>query len=123
MIFYIYDEKTKEYKGTQRAYLNPKDTKKKGKESYLVPPNSTTVEPKAKLKQNQTYIFDGKKWKIVSDYRGKTYYINNNPHVMKEIGDLPSDATLEPIVTYSDEPTQQDQEGSIRISGHVVTIG
>lgn len=121
MNFYIYDGETKEYLGTQRAYLNPIATKKKGEDSYLVPPNSTLVKPKAKLKSNQTYVFDGEKWEIVSDYRGITYYINNEPHTMLQLGDLPSGATLEPISPIND--TSKDPEGSIRISGHLVTIG
>ena len=37
MIFYIYDEKTKEYRGTQNGFIDPLETKKQGKNVYLVP--------------------------------------------------------------------------------------
>ena len=41
MIFYTYDEKTKEYTGTQNAFIDPLETKKQGKNVYLVPVNAT----------------------------------------------------------------------------------
>ena len=74
MIFYTYDEKTKEYTGTQNTFIDPLETK-----------------------ENQAVIFNGSEWEIVADYRNKTYYIGTEQHEMKELGDLPKGATFEPV--------------------------
>lgn len=96
MIFYGYDEKTKEFTGTQNAFIDPLETKKQGKKVYLVPANATEKKP-LETKENQAVVFNGSEWEIVADYRNKTYYIGNEQHEMKELGDLPKGATLEPV--------------------------
>lgn len=96
MIFYTYDEKTKEYTGTQNAFIDPLETKKQGKNVYLVPANATDKKP-LETKENQAVIFNGSEWEIIADYRGKTYYIGTEPHEMKELADLPDGATFEPV--------------------------
>ena len=96
MIFYTYDEKTKEYTGTQNGFIDPLETKKQGKNVYLVPPNATYKKP-LKTKKNQAVIFNGSEWEIVADYRNKTYYLGTKQHEMKELGDLPKGATFEPV--------------------------
>lgn len=96
MIFYTYDEKTKEFTGTQNAFIDPLETKKQGKNVYLVPANATDKKP-LETKKNQTVIFNGSEWEIVADYRNKTYYIGTEQHEMKELGDLPKGATFEPV--------------------------
>ena len=96
MIFYIYDEKTKEYTGTQNAFIDPLETKKQGKNVYLVPANATDKKP-LKTKENQAVIFNGSEWEIIADYRNKTYYIGTEQYEMKELGDLPNGATFEPV--------------------------
>ena len=96
MIFYTYDEKTKEYIGTQNGFIDPLETKKQGKNVYLVPANATDKKP-LETKENQAVIFNGSEWEIIADYRNKTYYIGTEQHVMKELGDLPKGATFEPV--------------------------
>ena len=96
MVFYSYDEKTKEYTGTQNAFIDPLETKKQGKNVYLVPANATDKKP-LEAKENQAVIFNGSDWEIIADYRNKTYYIGTEPHEMKELGDLPNGATFEPV--------------------------
>ena len=96
MIFYIYDEKTKEYTGTQNGFIDPLETKKQGKNVYLVPANATDKKP-LETKENQAVIFNGSEWEIIADYRNKTYYIGTEQHEMKELGDLPKGATFEPV--------------------------
>ena len=96
MIFYGYDEKTKEYTGTQNAFIDPLETKKQGKNVYLVPANATDKKP-LETKENQAVIFNGSEWEIIADYRNKTYYIGTEQHEMKELGDLPNGATFEPV--------------------------
>ena len=96
MIFYTYDEKTKEYTGTQNAFIDPLETKKRGKNVYLVPANATAKKP-LKAKENQAVIFNGSEWELIADYRGKTYYLGTEQHEMKELGDLPKGATFGPV--------------------------
>ena len=96
MIFYIYDEKTKEYTGTQNGFIDPLETKKQGKTVYLVPANATDKKP-LDVKENQAAVFNGSEWEIVADYRNKIYYIGTERHEMKELGDLPKGATFEPV--------------------------
>lgn len=96
MIFYIYDEKTKEYTGTQNAFIDPLETKKRGKNVYLLPRNATYQKP-LETKENQAVIFNGSEWELIADYRGKTYYVGTEQHEMKELGDLPKGATFEPV--------------------------
>ena len=96
MIFYTYDEKTKEYTGTQKGFIDPLETKKRGENVYLFPRNATYQKP-PKTEENQAVIFNGDEWEIVADYRNKTYYIGTEQHEMKELGDLPKGATFEPV--------------------------
>lgn len=96
MIFYTYDENTKEFTGTQNSFIDPLETKKQGKNVYLVPANATDKKP-LKTKENQAVIFNGTEWVIIADYRNKTYYLGTEPHEMKELGDLPKGATFEPV--------------------------
>ena len=96
MVFYTYDEKTKEYTGAQNAFIDPLETKKQGKKVYLVPANATDKKP-LETKENQAVIFNSSEWEIVADYRGQIYYIGTEQHEMKELGDLPEGATFEPV--------------------------
>lgn len=96
MIFYIYDEKTKEFTGTQNGFIDPLETGKHGKNVYLVPANATDKKP-LETKENQAVIFNGTEWEIIADYRNKTYYIGTEQYEMKELGDLPKGATFEPV--------------------------
>lgn len=104
MIFYTYDEKTKEFTGTQNAFIDPLETKKQGKNVYLVPANATDKKP-LETKENQAVIFNGSEWEIIADYRNKTYYIGTEQFEMKELGDLPKGATFEPVEPVEPEKT------------------
>ena len=96
MIFYTYDEKTKEFTGTQNAFIDPLESKKQGKTVYLIPANATDKKP-LEIKENQAVIFNGSEWEIIADYRNKTYYIGTEQYEMKELGELPNGATFEPV--------------------------
>lgn len=88
MLFYSYDSKTKEYTGSEEAYLDPEETKVQGHEIYCLPANATFAKP-PKTKEHQTAVFnDG--WSKVADYRGE-YIVNSDmyPIIQKDLGDLP----------------------------------
>lgn len=118
MIFYAYDEKTKEYTGTQSGFIDPLETKKQGKNVYLVPANTTDKKP-LETKENQAVIFNGSEWEIIADYRNKTYYIGTEQHEMKELGDLPKGATFEPVEpekTLDEQTLEELQKEQIELN-------
>ena len=88
MLFYSYDSKTKEYLGSEEAYLDPEETKVQGQDVYCLPANATFTKP-PKTKEHQTVVFnDG--WSKVADYRGE-YIVNSdmNPFIYNKLGNLP----------------------------------
>ena len=124
MIFYGYDEKTKEFTGTQNAFIDPLETKKQGKNVYLVPANATDKKP-LKTKENQAVIFNGSEWEIIADYRTKTYYIGTEQHVMKELGDLPDGATFEPVEpekTLDEQTLEELQKEQIELNAQIAQL-
>lgn len=88
MIIYNYDEFTKEYTGYCNADLDPEETKRQGKNVYLIPANATTQKP-PKVKEHETVIYNNG-WEIVADFRG-LYMVNSdmNPLKVEQIGALP----------------------------------
>lgn len=65
MIFYSYDKNTKEYTGTQNAFIDPLETKKQGKDIYLKPANSTDIKPTLEPStDNDMLVFNGKEWEL-----------------------------------------------------------
>lgn len=88
MIIYNYDEITKEYIGQCNADLDPEETKKQGKNVYLIPANATTKKP-PKAKEHEAVIYNNG-WEIVADFRG-LYMVNSDmqPQKVEEIGALP----------------------------------
>ena len=64
MKVYHYDSITKEYSGISDARLDPLETKKQGKEIYLLPASATFDTP-SKVSSNQVAIWQDKKWKTV----------------------------------------------------------
>ena len=69
MKIYNFDEITKEYIGAEDALLDPLETKKQGKEVYLIPANAVLEEPPAAVEGKAVIYSDG--WQIVPDNRGK----------------------------------------------------
>ena len=121
MIFYTYDAKTKEYTGTQNGFIDPLETKKQGKNVYLVPANATEKKP-LETKENQAVIFNGPEWEIVADYRGQTYFIGAEQHEMKELGDLPEGATFEPVEpekTLDEQTLEELQKEQIELIAQI----
>lgn len=88
MIIYNYDSITFEYTGESYASLDPEESKRQGKDVYLIPDYATDKKP-PKAKTNETVIFDNG-WKIVPDYRGM-YMVDESmqPQKVEDFGDLP----------------------------------
>lgn len=93
---YNYDRITKEYLGSETIYLDQVATMREGKEIYLYPAFSTSVEP-PKTKEHEVAVWNGQKWEVHEDYRGTTIYNTETreAEVQKEIGALPKGYALE----------------------------
>lgn len=96
MKVYNYDRRTKEYIGSENAYLDKAATLREGKEIYLLPAFATFVSPPDKKEKNQVFVWNGRKWEIKEDYRGQVIYNINTREgkVCTEIGPLPTEYVL-----------------------------
>lgn len=82
MIFYGYDEKTKEFTGTQNAFIDPLETKKQGKNVYLKPANSTNIKPTLEPStDNDMLVFNGKEWQIKPRFELNGVYNDIDNHI------------------------------------------
>ena len=97
MKIYKYDPKTKEYKATETAMLDPMESKLQGKDVYLMPANATDIEPP--IKEGYVAVWNGQGWGLVEDHRKQKYWMPEDKYgtparEMKELGPLPEGATL-----------------------------
>jgi len=84
---YKFNPITKEYEGIQQAQLDPIQTKKQGKNIYLLPINSTFEIP-PKKQESKAIIFENENWLLKADFRGKKAYNNEGLLTIDYIGDL-----------------------------------
>ena len=96
MQVYKYDEKTKEYIGTEQALINPLESELQGKTIYLLPANATFEKPN--LQEGFASVFNGK-WENIEDNRGKEYWLDTDAFgtpakTMKELGAFPTGAVF-----------------------------
>ena len=70
------------------GYLDPEETKKQGKEIYMLPANSTFIKPPI-TKEYELAVFNNGEWLCVKNYKGK--YICDkelNIKIVDYIGDI-----------------------------------
>ena len=96
MQVYKYDEKTKEYIGTEQALINPLESELQGKTIYLLPANATFEKPN--LQEGFASVFNGK-WENIEDNRGKEYWLDTDTFgtpakTMKDLGAFPAGAVF-----------------------------
>ena len=96
MQVYKYDEKTKEYIGTEQALIDPLESELQGKEIYLLPANATFEKPN--LQEGFASVFNDK-WENLEDNRGKEYWLQDDVYgtpakTMKELGAFPTGAVF-----------------------------
>lgn len=97
MNVYKYDEKTKEYIGTEKALLDPLETEQQGENIYLLPANATFTAP-TEPQDGYVNVWNGTAWEQVEDNRGVEYWLPEDKYgaparEMKELGALPEGAT------------------------------
>lgn len=96
MQVFKYDEKTKEYIGTEQALINPLESELQGKTIYLLPANATFEKPN--LQEGFASVWNDK-WENIEDNRGKEYWLDTDTfgtpaHTMKELGAFPANAVF-----------------------------
>lgn len=109
MQVYKYDEKTKEYIGTEQALINPLESELQGKEIYLLPANATFEKPN--LQDGFANVFNGTQWENIEDNRGKEYWLDTDTFgtpakTMKELGAFPANAVFTAPAKTLDELKQ-----------------
>ena len=109
MNVYKYNEDTKEYISTEQAMIDPLETKKQGKNIYLLPANATFTAP-TEAQEGYVNVWNGEAWEQVEDNRGVEYWLPEDTygapaHEMKELGALPEGARL-----TSPEQTQDEKD-------------
>lgn len=104
MNIYLFDE-NKEFAGAGITMLDPEETKKQGREVWLMPPNATTIEPV--MKAGYAPVWNGKAWKQVEDHRREEGYVNGEHTVIKELGPYPAGWSTEPPAPTAEELKQQ----------------
>ena len=111
MQVYKYDEKTKEYLGTEQALIDQLESELQGKEIYLLPANATFEKPN--LQEGFASVFDGTQWENIEDNRGKEYWLDTDTFgtpakTMKDLGAFPANAVFTaPVKTL--EQLKQDK--------------
>ena len=94
---YLFDEKTKEFKNEVNAQIDPLESKKAGKDVYLLPANATWLKPTPK--DGCVAVWNGETWDVIEDNRKKEYWLPGDQYgaparEMKELGPLPEGAML-----------------------------
>lgn len=94
---YLFDEKTKEFKNEVNAQLDPLESKKAGKDIYLLPANATWLKPTPK--DGCVAVWNGEAWNMLEDHRKQEYWLPEDKYgaparEMKELGALPKGAML-----------------------------
>lgn len=92
MLVYKFD-KDGLFVGVEQTELDPLESKLQGRDVYLVPPESTLSAPE--LKGGYLPVWDGIKWGLVEDNRGKEYWLPGDVYgaparVMDKLGPFPN---------------------------------
>lgn len=95
MKVYCYDRKTKEYIGTDEAYLDRVASMREGQPVYAMPAYTTQVAV-PEVPENKVALYSDGKWILRDDYRGKMVYNLDTREgtLWDKIGVLPNGYTL-----------------------------
>lgn len=80
---------------SEDAFLDPEESKKQGKNVYLLPNDATFISP-PKTDDDEVAVFNDKNWDIVKNYVGKKQIniITQEIAEVKKIGELPKDCHI-----------------------------
>lgn len=77
-LVYLFDEKNKNFIGSEQAYIDPLETQIKGENVYLLPAYATFDEPPTDVPAGHVAVFKSGSWVIVTDNRGKKILKTDN---------------------------------------------
>lgn len=141
---YKYNADTKEYLYSEEAFLDPLETEAQGKPVYLLPADSTFIEPLT-AKEGYAVVWSGTAWAYKEDHRqtrdkggvpiegtGTPYWMPGDDwqtpaRYMKELGKLPEGAMLEKPekpaeVVAEEELAQAKAERAAAVAAITVTV-
>ena len=116
MIYYSYTADTSEFIGQGTAQPDPLESKKQGKEVFLLPRNATFT-PLPEEKDGFARCWNGMAWEYVEDNRGTEYWLPADTweapaREMKELGALPDGALLERPVKSQEQIEKERLEAA-----------
>lgn len=88
MIVYLYDD-SGEYIGESIAMIDPEETKLKGCDVWMMPPNSTSYAPPVQ-KEGYARVWNGSDWEYAEDHRKQTGWVDGKPVTIDALGPLPA---------------------------------
>ena len=102
---YNYAPRTGEYTGEEEAFEDPKAPGR-----YLLPGRATWEKPPPKAGLNpdssETSVWDGTKWVITEDHRGRKGYVGGAETEIKNLGPLPEG--------WSDNPPPEEPNAALK---------
>lgn len=104
---YIYD-KNNEYIGESATMLDPAETRKQGKDVWLMPPSCTTAKPD--MREGYAPVWNGSAWEYIEDHRGEKGWVNRVPVEVRELGPLPDGFTTEEPAPTAEELAEQRRQ-------------
>ena len=86
---YIFDRTTGEFIREQEAHIDPLESKKHGREIYLLSASGTTTPPPEK-EDGYTVIWNGTAWEQIEDHRGEIVWKSHAESMeIRELGPIP----------------------------------
>lgn len=86
---YIFDRTTGEFIREQETHLDPLESKKQGKNVYLISATGTTTPPPEK-KDGYAVIWNGTVWEQIEDHRGEIVWKSYGESMeIRELGPIP----------------------------------
>ena len=83
MKVYEYHHETGEFTGETFADVSPREP------GVYHHPANTTIKPPPRTSKNQIAVWNGTKWNIIADHRGKEGWVNGEPIEIRDLGPLP----------------------------------
>ena len=92
---YIFDRTTGEFIREQEAHIDPLESKKHGREVYLLSASGTTTPPPEK-EDGYAVIWNGTAWEQIEDHRGEIVWKSYEESMeIRDLGQIPDGWTAD----------------------------
>lgn len=117
---YIFDRTTGEFIREQEAHIDPLESRKQGRDVYLLSANGTTTPPPEK-EDGYTVIWSGTAWEQIEDHRGEIVWKNHTESMeIRELGPIPegwvSDQPEKPVTADDYDAAMEAHIAAARIA-------